>query len=110
MRSSILRVGLLSAVIASATLTIASAEENEKSYLPPRSLQGKAEQAAKSPAQRHASRHAAVRLQRAHPSRVAVEEPQHRRRVRTAFRRHHAHERYAYNQPRFPFFMFPFNW
>ncbi len=110
MSSSILKVGLLSAAIVSATLTIANAEENEKSYLPPQSLQGKAEQSAKSPAQGHASRHAAVRPQRARPSRVAAVEPQQRR-VRTAYRRHYARERYAYNQPRFfPFFLLPFNW
>jgi hypothetical protein len=112
MSSYVLRVGLLSAAIVSGTLTIANAEENEKSYLPPQSLQGKAEQSAKSPMQSHASRRAAVRQQRARPSRVAAVEPQQKpHRVRTAHRLRHARERHAYNQPRyFPFFLFPFNW
>jgi hypothetical protein len=111
MRSPILRVGLLSAAIVSATLTIANAEENEKSYLPPQSLLGKAEQPAKRLAQSHASRHSPVLPQRARPSRVAAVEPWRQRRVRTAYRRHYARIRYAYNQPRFfPFFQFPFSW
>jgi hypothetical protein len=110
MRSPILRLGLLSAAIVSATLTIANAEENEKSYLPPQSLQGKSEPSAKRLAQNHASRYAPGLPQRARPSRVAASEPQQQRRVRTAYRRHHARERYAYNQPRFfPLFLFPFN-
>ncbi len=99
MRSSGLKVGLLSALIACAAFTAAKAQEDDKSYLPPKAFQGKAEPSIPKAAQNEPNRTASNQPQRMH---AAVAQPQ-RKRVRLAHRRHY--ERYAYNQP-FPRFFF----
>jgi hypothetical protein len=102
MRSFSLRVGALSLLIACATVSVAKAQVDDNSYLPPKSFQGKAEPSQTKPMQSESRRHAVAQPRKVYRAEAA--QPQ-RRRVAT-YRRHHSRERYAYNQP-FPFF---FGW
>lgn len=91
MRTGYLRGGLLSALIAVATFTVAEAQQNDKSYLPPGAVQSKTAQ------------DAAATPREARGGGIA----HRRRRARYAYRRYRR-ERYAYYNPgfRFPLFLF----
>ena len=108
MRLPGLRVGLVSVLVACGALAAATAQEESKSYLPPKSYQGKAETSPlpflqSQPARpARPARHASVRHRRVRTA--AVYHP-HRKRVRVAYHRHY--RRYAYYRPYgFPFFFF----
>jgi hypothetical protein len=102
MRSFSQKMGLLSVLIACAACTAAKAQEDDKSYLPPKAFQGKAEPVTPKSGQQPHARYAYSQSRR-----MAAAQPQHKR-VRTAYR--HRYDRYAYYQPRyaFPRFFFGF--
>ncbi len=95
MRSSGLGVGALAILITCAAFTAVNAQEDDKSYLPPKSMQGKAEPPLNKPAQAQTSRYASAQPK----SYGAAAQPQ-RRRI-AGYRRRYGRERYAYNQPFF---------
>jgi hypothetical protein len=100
MRFSGLKVAIVSIAIACATSAAVNAQDDDKSYLPPKALQGKAEPPLNKPAQSAVNRTASAQPKRSY---AAAAQPQ-RRRV-AAYRRHYGRDRYAYNQPSFfPFF------
>ena len=105
MRLPGLRVGLVSVLVACGALAAATAQEEGKSYLPPKSLQGKAETSPLPFLQSQSARparHASVRHRRVRTA--AVYHP-HRKRARVAYHRHY--RRYAYYRSYgFPFFFF----
>jgi hypothetical protein len=108
MRSFSLTAGALSVLIACATFSVAQAQD-DKSYLPPSSYQGKAEPSQTRDMRSQGRRYAIAQpRQAAAPHyRAAAAQPQ-RHRVAT-YRRHHR-ERYAYNTPSFFRVLLPFSW
>lgn len=104
MRYYSLAVGALSVAIVCASFSVAKAEE-DKSYLPPSSYQGKAE-----PSPTRDMRSSGRRTASAQPVKTYGPAVQPQRRRVAAYRRHRSHERYAYNQPSFFRTFFPFTW
>jgi hypothetical protein len=94
MRTSCLRVGLLSVAIAFAPLIGAAAQQDDKSYLPPPSLRAKADTAAKRPVQT-----GTLQPQRAREGYTRTQEGYARKRVRVARVRRYERHRYASSQP-----------
>jgi len=111
MRSVRLKAGLLAALIACAAFAAAKAQE-DKSYLPPKSFQGKAETSipktwAPRTVQTRPVRHASTRVRKRRTASVY----HHRKRYRVAHHRGYYRQRYAYYRPVFPGFLFGFfNW
>jgi hypothetical protein len=115
-----LKVGLLAAIIACAAFVAAKAQE-EKSYLPPKSFQGKGEstvsktwapKTVQTKPVRYASAHTRhARVYHHGRTRVAHHSGYHRHRYAHRGDRRYYRQRYAYYRPVFPGFLFGlFNW
>jgi hypothetical protein len=109
MRSFSLTAGILSVLIACASFSVAKAQD-DKSYLPPSSYQGKAEPSHARQPRSEGRRYATAQPRRVAAPRYRTVEAQPQRHRVTTYKRHHSRERYAYNQPSFFRILFPLSW
>ena len=105
-----LKVGLLAAMMACAAFVAAKAQE-DKSYLPPNSFQGKGESTVSKTWAPKTVHTKPVRYASAYKGRRHAAVVHHHRRTRVAHHRGYYRQRYAYYRPAFPGFLFGlFNW